>query len=140
ISFPQRIAWVVRKNSPELRRAVNKWIQKVQTDGTLASLHYKYYRNPRDFETRLTSQFSSIKGGKISVHDEILKENARKIGWDWRLLASLVYQESRFNPRARSWAGAMGLMQLMPATATLMGIKDPYQPDQNIRAGARYLK
>ena len=69
----------------------------------------------------------------------MIKENATKIGWDWRLLASLVYQESRFNPKAKSWAGASGLMQVMPGTADALGIKNLSDPEESLRGGTTYL-
>jgi membrane-bound lytic murein transglycosylase F len=62
------------------------------------------------------------------------------LGWDWRLLASQVYQESRFNPKAKSWAGAVGLMQMLPETAREYGAKNLYDSYENLRAGANYLK
>lgn len=139
ISFPQRIAWVVRRNSPGLLKAVNTWLEKVRSDGTLAGLYSKYYQNTRAFATRVQSDYYSPTGGKLSTFDELIRTHAETIGWDWRLVASLVYQESRFNPRAKSWAGAMGLMQIMPATASLIGVKDAYDPAQNIAGGTRYL-
>ena len=62
------------------------------------------------------------------------------IGWDWRLLASQVYQESLFDPHATSWAGAVGLMQLLPETATSFGAVNIEDPKENIAAGTRYLR
>ena len=82
---------------------------------------------------------SPYRGGSLTPYDDIIKVNADKIGWDWRLIAALIYQESRFNPDAGSWAGAMGLMQLMPSTAKSFGLEDPFDPQQNIEAGTKYL-
>ena len=62
------------------------------------------------------------------------------MGWDWRLLASIVYQESNFQPGAESWAGAVGLMQLMPSTAEEFGATDRTNPHQSLKAGTRYLR
>lgn len=67
------------------------------------------------------SPILSLKEGKISHYDNLFKKYAQEIGWDWRLLASLAYTESNFDTTAVSWAGAKGLMQLMPATARAMG-------------------
>ena len=69
----------------------------------------------------------------------MIKKHATKIGWDWRLLASQVYQESRFDPIAKSWAGAKGLMQVMPATAESLSINDVSDPNESIRGGTDYL-
>ena len=61
------------------------------------------------------------------------------IGWDWRLLASMIYQESQFNPHARAWTGAYGLMQMMPTTMEDLGIDENSSPEKQILAGAKYL-
>jgi membrane-bound lytic murein transglycosylase F len=62
------------------------------------------------------------------------------LGWDWRLLASQMYQESKFKPDARSWAGATGLLQLMPATARQFGVHDPTDPEDNVQGATKFLK
>ena len=62
------------------------------------------------------------------------------LGWDWRLLTSVMYQESNFDPKVQSWAGAIGLMQLMPETAEHFGVSNVYDPNQNIKAGVKFLK
>jgi membrane-bound lytic murein transglycosylase F len=71
----------------------------------------------------------SVKDGKISHYDDLFRRYAKEIGWDWRLLASLAYTESNFNPNVVSWAGAKGLMQLMPATARAMGVPPGKEQD-----------
>ena len=82
-----------------------------------------------------------LKKGIISHYDGLFKLYGRRIGWDWRLLAAQCYQESTFDPDARSWAGARGLMQIMPATADHLGLpRDQINdPEQNIAAATRYL-
>jgi membrane-bound lytic murein transglycosylase F len=92
------------------------------------------------YRERAASEYLASETGRLSEWDDVILRNATAIGWDWRLLASQVYQESLFDPRARSWAGAMGLLQLMPATAREMGVDDPYDPEQNVAGGARYLQ
>ena len=69
----------------------------------------------------------------------LLKKEADRIGWDWRLLASMVYQESRFNPEAKSWAGAFGVMQLMPFTAKRFGVDASSSAAAQIHAGVRFI-
>ncbi len=81
-----------------------------------------------------------MKGGKISPYDEKIKEYSSLIDWDWRLLASLIYQESRFHPQAKSWAGAFGLMQLMPHTAQKYGVDSLSSPMDQIKAGVQFIK
>ena len=82
-----------------------------------------------------------VTGGQISVYDDLLKKHAESLGWDWRLLAAQVFKESKFKHDATSWAGARGLMQLMPETAERFGdstlINDPIA---NLEMGTKYLK
>lgn len=88
----------------------------------------------------MNSPFSSLGGNKISEYDEIIKAAAEQLGWDWRLLASLVYKESAFNPEATSYAGAVGLLQLMPVTLERFGVEDPNDPYQSLMGGVNFLK
>ena len=140
ISFPQKVAWGVRKNSPELLEAVNGWITKMRKTTDYYVIYNKYYKNRSGMRMLANSSYSSINGNQISPFDKVIKEAATNLGWDWRLLAAVVYQESKFNPEAESWMGAAGLMQLMPETAEIFGAEDPLDPRQNILAGANYLK
>ena len=77
--------------------------------------------------------------GNISPFDEIIRRESAAKGWDWRLIASIIFQESQFDTHASSWAGATGLMQLMPETAKSFGVEDILDPQQNIRGGIRLL-
>jgi membrane-bound lytic murein transglycosylase F len=140
LSLPQQIAWAVRKNAPDLQVAVNTWLAGLKDNGRFKIVYDKYFNNPRSSHIRMTSAYSSLGGNRLSPYDEEIKREARNLGWDWRLLASVIYQESNFRPNAESWAGAVGLMQLMPATALEFGAVDRTNPYQSLRAGARYLK
>ena len=140
ISFPQRIAWPIRSNSPELKLAIDKWLRKIKSEPTYNVLFDKYYQNKRFFKQRVKSDYYSVTGGKISPYDDMIKEQANFLEWDWRLLASQIYQESQFDPKAKSWAGARGLMQLMPRTARSLGVTKVHDPQQNLVGGAKYLQ
>ncbi|MBB6460732.1 MltF family protein [Flammeovirga kamogawensis] len=142
MSFPQRIAWATRKQSPELRKVVSHWLDSMKNTTDFYVIYNKYFKNVRAQHKRFDSKyFSSVEHrGLLSKYDEIIKENAKAIDWDWLLLSSLIYQESKFEPHAKSWVGAVGLMQLMPATAKQYGAHNPRDPRQNIRAGSKYLK
>ncbi|MDG1261493.1 MAG: transporter substrate-binding domain-containing protein [Flavobacteriales bacterium] len=144
VSFPisesQDIAWAVRKNADSLAVALDEWIKERSTQRRLAYTYKKYFMSRKDQLARVKSPFSSLSGKQISEFDPTIQRYSSEINWDWKLLAALIYQESRFNPEARSWAGAFGLMQLMPTTAERFGIDTTATSDANIRAGVAYLK
>jgi len=140
VSMSQRLAWAVRKSSPELKTAINEWITKMKKTDDYYIIYHKYFESRKKFKTLRKSKYFSKETGRISPYDKIIKKYSAKVGWDWRLVSSIVYQESRFDINSKSWTGACGLMQLMPATAKAMGIKNPKDPDQNIRGGIKYLK
>lgn len=140
ISFPQKISWATRKNSDELLNELNKWILKKETTLQSIVLYNKYFRSPKEAGKRMESDFFSQKGNKISVYDNLIKTHCKKVGWDWRLLASMIYQESHFDPYAQSWAGSYGLMQIIPATSLKYGIDSiAASPEESISAGTKYL-
>ena len=119
ISFDQRSSWAVRKTSPLLAEAADKWHREnINSPEFKASARRYFELNKQPAHGSILS----VKDGKISHYDDLFRKYAKEIGWDWRLLASLAYTESNFNPNVVSWAGAKGLMQLMPATAHAMGI------------------
>jgi membrane-bound lytic murein transglycosylase F len=140
LSLPQQIAWSVRKNSPELLKAIDQWLVKIKKEPTFMVIYKRYFKSPRTSLLRVNSDYSSLGGNKISRYDDLIKKGAEKLGWDWRLLAAVIYQESKFISNDESWAGARGLMQLMPETARRFGATNPDDPQQNIRAGVNYLR
>lgn len=140
LSLPRQIAWAVRTNSNQLEEAVNTWLTKIKKEATFMIIYNRYYKSPRTSLMRLQSDYSSLGGRQLSPYDDLIKKGAEKLNWDWRLLASLVYQESHFLPTGESWAGAKGLMQLMPATAKRFGATDLNDPKQSIKAGVGYLQ
>jgi len=139
ISFPQHVAWAVQTGSDSLRKAIDQWITDFRMTDKYAILYHKYFTNRHSYRS-IHSEYYTLESGKISPFDEIIKRESERIGWDWRLLASVIYQESRFNPDAVSWAGAFGLMQLMPITAKSYGITIDSPPEEQIRAGASFIK
>jgi membrane-bound lytic murein transglycosylase F len=139
VSFPQNLAWAVAKGSTNLKQAIDSWLKDFTRSKTYALIYRKYYQNKRSAEIFDSDYYSSI-SGKLSPYDAIIKEYSDEIGWDWRLLASLIYQESRFNPQAKSWAGAFGLMQLMPTTGQRFGVGPSSPPRMQIRAGIMYIQ
>jgi membrane-bound lytic murein transglycosylase F len=106
LSLPQQIAWGTRKNSPQLLGAINSWLTKIKKEPTFMVIYNRYFKSPRTSLLRIQSDYSSIGGNKISPYDELIKKNSEKLGWDWRLLAAVIYQESKFRKDDESWAGA----------------------------------
>lgn len=139
VSFPQRIAWAVRKNSPALLKSINGWLKALKQEPTFNVIYNRYFKNPRTSKRRASGEFASFTGGKLSPYDDLAKKIAEPLGWDWRLVVAQMYHESRFDPNVRSWAGAMGLMQLMPDTGRAYGAENLLSPKQNTAAAGKYL-
>ena len=140
ISPKTDIAWMLRKNAPQLEANINEWIQEKSGSGYLKSVYAKYFQNSNNNHFRTNSSFSSNGGNKISPYDDMIKKAADNIGWDWRLLASLVYKESNFDTTAMSVKGAQGLLQLMPVTLERFGVQNPNDPFESLMGGVNYLK
>lgn len=139
VSFPQNIAWAVRNGSEEWLNYLNNWIRHFRKTTLYAVLYNKYFENSRS-SSMVNSSYHSIGGGNISPFDDLIKASAQQAGLDWRFLAAIIYRESRFDPEAESWAGAYGLMQIMPESADLVRMNDFEDPEQNIRVGVRILQ
>jgi membrane-bound lytic murein transglycosylase F len=133
------IAWAVRPNAPELLARLNQWMADEKNASLLKSLYTKYFINSAAYNQRMDSPFLASETGRLSEYDTQFKEGAKEIGWDWRLLASQSYQESKFDPRARSWAGASGLLQLMPRTAAEFKVRNSTDPKENVAGAVRFL-
>lgn len=135
------VAWAARKNSPELMNALNGWIEQKKENGSFfGSLYQKYFIDRRRHLERVTSEYLTSTTGKLSEFDPLIQRHAAELKWDWRLLASQTYQESRFRPAARSWAGATGLLQLMPRTAKEFGVTNALDPADNVQGAVKFLK
>ncbi|MDQ3393265.1 MAG: transporter substrate-binding domain-containing protein [Bacteroidota bacterium] len=139
VAEDQKIAWAVRKTSPLLLGEVNEWIRKMKKKTDYYVIYKKYFESSKATAQRAQSNYASFTGNNISPYDDLLKDGAEKVGWDWRLLASIVYQESKFQEDAESARGAMGLMQLMPGTAIQFGAKEFCNPKESVKAGTNYL-
>ncbi|MBN2215616.1 MAG: transporter substrate-binding domain-containing protein [Bacteroidales bacterium] len=139
VSFPQNMAWAVRKGSTDFRDEIDNWLSDFKHTKRFKLIYAKYFNNHKSSEI-VGSDLYAINSGKISKYDKTIKKYSKEIGWDWRLVASLIYQESRFKPDAVSWAGAYGLMQLMPLTAQRMGVDETDSPVEHIKAGTELIR
>ena len=138
VSFDQRASWAVRKTAPLLSQAANQWHQENATSPAYKASTKKYFEQSKRLPH---GPILSIKDGKISHFDHLFKKYAPEIGWDWRTMASLAYNESNFDTTAVSWVGARGLMQLMPRTARAMGIPEGKEEnaEESVKAATKYL-
>jgi membrane-bound lytic murein transglycosylase F len=139
VSFPQNIAWAVRQGSDSLLLVINEWLKA--DNNTFASKHLidKYFNSSRS-AFMAKNEALGYNGRKISKYDEIIRNLAGLYDLDWRLVASIVSQESKFDADSRSWSGAFGLMQLMPSTAALLGVDSTASETEQLEAGIKYLK
>ncbi|MFC3152147.1 transporter substrate-binding domain-containing protein [Litoribrevibacter euphylliae] len=128
--------WAVRKDNKELLAKLNQYIKKHYRGLFFNVTWQKYFDTERGkFLGRDPLEIS----GQLSPYDSIVRPLAKDKRFDWRMIVSQMYQESRFNPKARSHVGAKGLMQVLPRTGKELGIHDLYNPEANIRAGVFYL-
>ncbi len=131
--------WVMRKENDEMVREVNKWYKP--TLPAEVKKEEAYLLGAGSIKRHVFSPMLDRKGGVISRYDNLFMKHSRTIRWDWRLMAAQCYQESTFDPNAKSWAGACGLMQIMPGTADMLGLPRAkmFDPESNIEAAARFL-
>lgn len=115
ISFPQRSQWAVAHGREWLADSINSWFKSEKPRGAYTQLLKRYFEISKTENLRRPPvDFAS---GRISPMDALFKRFAEEIGWDWRLIAAQGYAESRFDSTLVSWAGARGIMQIMPSTA-----------------------
>lgn len=136
VSPPIEISWIVRKGATNLLETANEWITSNQESKQFRQVFTKYYNSPRWVSLALGK---SVKNKVISDYDDIIREMSKSIGWDWRLVAALIYHESKFQTDVISHRGAFGLMQLMPTTASRFGVHIGSTPNEQIAAGVRLL-
>ena len=135
---PTSLGWAVRKNSPALLAALDRYIKEEKRGLFFNLMRKKYFENLRTIAKSRDSLRVDL-SGQLSPYDDHVKKFAGYYGQDWRLITAQMYQESRFDPNAVSWVGAQGLMQVMPATGRQMGFSELHEPEQGIHAGVKYM-
>lgn len=140
INDPLQLGWAVYPKSFELLASINAFFRVIKESGKFDSIYNKYYGDREDFDYVDLEAFHQRVKAKLSRFSPFIKAAAKKHGFDWRLIAAQIYQESHLNPWAKSRAGARGLMQIMPATGESLGIDDLFDPVENINAGVQHLK
>lgn len=144
VSFPQRSSWAVGRGSQWLADSIDAWLTADKPRQENAALLKRYFERGKNSNgywpgaEHLKLDFSK---GRFSPFDAVFRRHAPDMGWDWRMLASQAFVESRFDVNATSWAGARGIMQIMPRTAQAFGI-DPStltDPEVSVQAASRVL-
>ena len=140
IEEPQLLGWAVKKGEKGLLKKINEFFKKIKKDGTFAKIYERYYANVEIFDYLDLKKYHKRLDTRLPKYEKIIKKAAEKYGLDWRLIAAVIYQESHFDPGARSFTGVEGIMQLTRNTAREVGIKDRNDPEQSIMGGVKYLK
>ncbi len=136
IPINQTSVWVVRNNDKKLLRNINLWLSHSMQKGEYETLSKRFFRS---YKTKKNLE-NSTKTDVISPYDLLIKKHSAILGWDWRLLAAIIYEESNFSMGAQSPRGAVGLMQIKESTAIHYGVSDVFNPDNNIKAGVLHLR
>ena len=131
--------WQTRTDASLLSEAIEGWWRPERIEQLRQTLAQ---RTTYTVRRHMRPVMRDAAHGIISAYDDLFRRHSATAGWDWRLLAAQCYQESGFDPEAVSSMGAQGLMQLMPATADVMGVPEDrrFDPEQNISAAARYIR
>lgn len=135
LSIEQPLGWAMKKNGNDssLLIAVNNWIDNYE-QRNMRRVLARYVKNGNSIMSTKT-----VPEGRICEYDQAIRKVAKNIGWDWRLLASIIYQESRFKADLESDKGAFGLMQLMPVTMEQYEIDYDSSPEEQLAAGGKLI-
>lgn len=131
------IAFAVRQGNPKLKAFLDGFVKKTYRGVEYNVARRRYFEGHRD-EAPATVE-TALSAGAISPYDPLVQQYSARYGLDWRLMVAQMFQESRFDPKARSWVGAQGLFQVMPATGKELGFRKLEDPDQGIHAGVMYM-
>jgi len=135
LSDEQQIAFACRKSSSKLIDTLNYWLNHKSNRSTIGEVKRKYF-DRKNLSSKAIQEYSTVLSeGQLSPYDELIKKGSQKVGWDWRLISALIYQESKFETWKVSWAGAFGIFQFMPATATSYGINRSSSAEKQLNAG-----
>ena len=134
---PHSIA--LRNRNPLLKQALDEFVKRIYKSEFYNVTYIEYFKNRQSVQRLARGRVVDALKGQISPYDDLVRKYSDRYGFDWRLVTAQMYQESRFDPSAKSPFGARGLMQLMPRTAKEMGVNDINDPASSIRGGIKYL-
>jgi len=139
ISSREQLAWVLPQNSKELEADMYSWLNSYNQSGAMAQLKDHYYSFVLFFDYYNTKMFYKRMKTRLPKYKKYFKEFGKKYNIPCSILAAQSYQESHWNPKARSYTGVRGLMMLTRVTAKALGVKNRLDPQQSIKGGARHL-
>ena len=140
ISGREPLAWLLPKGASELKADMYSWLNSFHQKGKMTQLKDHYYSYVLFFDYYNTKMFYKRIKSRLPKYENMFKEAATRFGIPWTLLASISYQESHWNARAKSFTGVRGLMMLTRHTAKLLGVKNRLDPKQSIVGGTRHIK
>ena len=140
ISQKENLGWAVKAGNRELIEKINLFFDLIKENGRFEKIYNRYYEDIDSFDYVDMAIFHRRLKARLPRYRSIIMETSEKYGFDWRLIAAQIYQESHFNIWAKSPAGAYGLMQLTHSTAKSLGVKEIYDSSQNINAGVEHLR
>jgi membrane-bound lytic murein transglycosylase F len=133
------LVWSTRSDAPALSKAIDAWVKKQRDGEWMMALVDKYFPKQAP-PVEEAPKGPSFAAKTLSTYDAIAQKYSTQYGLDWRFITAQMWQESRFNPKAKSWVGALGLMQVMPKTGEEIGILPLDDPDKGLHAGVKYMK
>ena len=140
ITATEALGWAVHPQADQLRERINAFFREIKANGKFQKIYDKYYTDVEHFDYVDLRRYHRRLQTRLPAYRELIMAASDRFGFDWRLIAAQMYQESHFNRKARSHAGAYGLMQLTTSTARSLGVKNIYSARQSIYAGVQHLK
>ncbi|HIP14445.1 MAG TPA: membrane-bound lytic murein transglycosylase MltF [Sulfurimonas autotrophica] len=140
ISGREQLAWLLPKNAKELEADMYAWLNDYNQKGMMTQLKDHYYSYILFFDYYNTKMFYKRIKSRLPKYEKYFKDAAKKFDIPWTLLASVSYQESHWNARAKSFTGVRGLMMLTKRTAKILGVKNRLDPKASVIGGTRHLK
>ena len=137
---PLKLGWAVKKGEKALLDAINRFFEQIIGEGTFQKTYDQYFANVEIFDYVDLKKYHRRIEKRLPKYEEIIRNAAKRYGFDWRLIAAMIYQESHFDPGAKSYTGVRGIMQLTLETSKEMGVENRLDPKESIKGGVRYLR
>lgn len=140
ISNREQLAWILPKGAEKLKADMYSWLNEFVQRGKMTQLKDHYYSYVLFFDYYNTKMFYKRMKSRLPKYEKIFKAAGTRFSIPWTLLAAVSYQESHWNPHAKSFTGVRGMMMLTRHTAKLLGVKNRLDPKQSIHGGAKHLR